>query len=264
MQFRSSSSRAVRVVARVWSSVIPPRPCSLCCQSLAAIIVLASQVLAQASAPSRQPVRFGRLMIDTQVGSERELGFKPPDLGIGVTIEKPFGPHIELQTFAEFSPDKKYITNDGNNFQWGARAIWFPCWRIGVSGEARRNYLWTSQFNKSGWALAPGLTIRDSFGTKSGRFSADYVIPSGCVWAAQCRLPADGIQSNRTQGPEFVQEFRALSLGPRYTLRVGGKLAFYHFCDQANPLVIAARTCRLANMMALTLRIERGGKDEWY
>ena len=110
----------------------------------------------------------------------------------------------------------------------------------------------------------PGLTIRDSFGTKSGRFSADYVIPNGCVWAAQCRLPADGIQSNRTQGPEVSQEFRALSLSPKYTMRLGGKLAFYHFCDQANPLVIVPRTCHFANTMALTLRLELGGKDQWY
>ena len=106
--------------------------------------------------------------------------------------------------------------------------------------------------------------IRDDLLGLRGRFSADYVVPTGCVWAAECRLPADGIQSNRVQGPEFDQEFRALSAGPKFTIRVGGELAFYHFCDQTNPLTIAPRTCHLANMSAMTLRLEFGGKDRWY
>jgi hypothetical protein len=227
-------------------------------------ILFASQVFAQAQPASGKPIPFGRLIVDTQIGSARELGFKPPDLGVGFTIEKPIGPHVELQAFADFSPDKKYITNDGNNFIWGAKGIWFPRWHVGISGEIRRSYLWTSQFNKSGWILKPGVMIRDSFGTMAGRFSVDYVVPRGCVWATECRLPADDIQSNRTQGPELLQEFRVLSLTPKYTVRLGGELAFYHFCDQANPLVIVIRTCHFANTMAVTLRLEFSGKDEWY
>ena len=166
----------------------------LACAGLFASILCASQVLAQASPPLRDVIPFGRLIIDSQIGNERELGFKPPDLGFGFSFEKLLGPNIELQSFAEYSPDKKYITNNGNNFLCGATGIWFLRCRFGVSGEARRSYLWTSQSNKSGWIFAPGLMIRDSFGTRPGRFSVDYVIPRGCVWAAQCRLPPDGFQ----------------------------------------------------------------------
>jgi hypothetical protein len=246
-----------------WSSISGSKAGLATAGLLLILILFASHLFAQAL-PGNESIPFGRLMVDTQIGSERELGFKPPDLGVGFTIEKPMGPHIELQTFAEYSRDKKYITNDGNNFIWGARGIWFPRWHMGISGEIRQSRLWTSQFYKSGWTPTAGVMIRDSFGSMPGRFWVDYLIPRGCVWAAECKLPPDGIQSNRTQGPEFYQEFRALSLGPKYALRLGGKLAFYHFCDQANPLVIVPRACHLADTMALTVRIEFSGKDQWY
>lgn len=226
--------------------------------------VFAPHLFAQASPAARDPIPFDRILLDAQVGYEKDIGFKPPNLGVGFSIEKPVGPSIELQTFGAYSPDKKYVTNDGNNFRWGVSGIWFPRWRVGISGGVSQSYLWTSQFNKSGWVVAPGVIIRDSFGIMPGRLAVDYVIPRGCVWAAECRLPADGIQSNRTQGPQFFQEFRVSSLGRNYTIRAGAKLAFYHFCDQANPLVILPRTCHFANTMALTVRIERGGKDPWY
>ena len=252
----------MRSTSSFWTA--SPGKTGLACAGLFVSILFASQALAQAAPVLRDAIPFDRLIIDSQIGNERELGFKSPDLGVGFSFEKLLGPSIELQSFAEYSPDKKHITNNGNNFLWGAKGIWFLRWRFGVSGEVRRSYLWTSQFNKSGWVFALGLMVRDNFGTRSGRFSVDYVIPRGCVWAAQCRLPPDGIQSNRTQGPEFSQEFRALSLGPKYTMRLGGKLAFYHFCDQAKPLVIVPRTCHFANTMALSLRLELGGKDQWY
>jgi hypothetical protein len=231
---------------------------------LPAIFLFALQLCGQTVSSSSESVPFARLLVKTQIGNDKQLGFKPPDLGIGFGIEKPVGAHVELQTFAEYSPDKKYITNDGNNFVWGMKGMWFPRWRAGISAELRQSYLWTSQFNKSGWIVAPGFLFRDAFGSAQGRFSVDYVIPRGCVWAAECQLPADGIQSNRTQGPEFAQEFRALSLGAKYTIRVGGELAFYHFCDQANPLVISPRSCHFADTIAMTVRLEFGGKDLWY
>jgi hypothetical protein len=228
-----------------------------------AVILLASRLFAQTQAPAMENMPFGRVLLDTKIGSQRQLGFKPPDFGLGLTIEKPIGPHVELQTYAEYSPDKKYVTNDGNNFLWGAKGIWFPRWRAGISGDIRRSYLWTSEFAKGGWVIAPGFVIRDALATMRGRLSVDYVIPRGCVWAAQCML-SSGIQSNRTQGPEFTQEFRAISFGPNYTIRLGGELAFYHFCDQANPLVIAPRTCHLADTIDGQFRLEFGGKDKWY
>ena len=209
-------------------------------------------------------VPFARIILNGQIGDETQLGFKPPDIGIGLAVEKPVGRHVELQTFANYSPDRKYATNNGNNFGWGGEAIWFPLWRVGVSAEIRQSYLWTSLFNKSGWTRSAGLVVRDGFLGAPGRFSFDYVIPSGCVWAAECRLPPDLIQSNRTQGPEFYQEFRVARLGSKYGMRMGDKVAIYHFCDQTNPMVRVRRTCHTAVTIALTVRIELGGKDEWY
>jgi hypothetical protein len=250
MEFRSSSPLQSRGF-----------PFAVC---LLVTFLFTLQLCGQSLPNGSESVPFARLLVNTRIGNDEQLGFKPPDLGIGFGIEKPVGIHVELQALAEYSPDKKYITNDGNNFVWGVKGIWFPRWRAGISGELRQSHLWTSEFNKSGWIVAPGLIVRDAFGTVQGRFSVDYVIPRGCVWAAECRLPADGIQSNRTQGPELGQEFRVLSLRSKYTIRVGGELSFYHFCDQANPLVILPRTCHFADAMALTVRLEFGGKDLWY
>lgn len=250
MEFRSSSPSESRG--------LPFASCLL-------LIFLFAPQLGGQTLPSRsESVPFVRLLVNTQTGNDKQLGFKPPDLGIGFGIEKPVGAHVELQAFAEYSPDKKYITNDGNNFVWGLDGIWFPHRRAGLLAELRQSHLWTSKFDKSGWIVAPGLVVRDAFGNAQGRFSVDYAIPRGCVWAAECQLPADGIQSNRTQGPELAQEFRALSLGAKYTVRVGGELAFYHFCDQTNPLVILPRTCHFADTMVLTVRLEFGSKDPWY
>ena len=240
-----------------------------CGVSLAVAIVLAMMlgaphfVAAQSSA-ALEPMPLGRLLIDGQIGNETELGFKLPSFSVGFTIEKPVGPHVELQTSAAYSPDKKFLTNDGNSLLWGLRGIWLTRLHVGISGEIRNSHLWTSEFHKSGWTSAAGVMIRDDLLGLPGRFSADYVVPTGCVWAAKCKLPADGIQSNRTQGPEFYQEFRVLSAGPKFGMRLGGKLAFYHFCDQTNPLIIAPRTCHLANTSAMTLRLEFGGKDRWW
>jgi hypothetical protein len=231
---------------------------------LATITPFAPPVFTQVPPAISEPIPFGRLMIETQLGTEKQLGFKPPDLGFGFSVEKPIGPHVELQSSVAYSPDKKYISNDGNGFRWGARVIWFPRRRFGISGEIRRSYLWTSQFEKSGWTTTAGVMIRDNLLGAAGRFSVDYVIPEGCVWAVECLLPANGIQSNRTQGPEFYQEIRALSLAPGYTMRFGGRVSFYHFCDQANPFAPAPRTCHLVDTMALTVRLEFGGKDRWY
>src|SRR2546427_3201115 len=247
-------------------SVIMARSTSRWAALLAMLTLFASHVFAQSTATGLAPpyIPFARMILNGQIGDETQLGFKPPDLGIGLAVEKPIGRHVELQTFANYSPDKKYVTNNGNNFDWGATAIWFPRWRVGVSGEIRQSYLWTSLFDKSGWTRSAGIVVRDSFLGGPGRLAVDYVIPSGCVWATQCRLPADGIQSNRTQGPEFYQEFRVASLGGKSAMRMGDKVAIYHFCDQANPLIPTDRPCHTAVTIGFTVRIEFGGKDQWY
>jgi hypothetical protein len=41
-------------------------------------------------------------------------------------------------------------------------------------------------------------------------------------------------------------------------MRLDGQIAFYHFCDQANPFVTAPRTCHFGNTMGVFVGIERG------
>jgi hypothetical protein len=206
---------------------------------------------------------FGRLLVDTSIGDEKRLGFIPPNLAIGITLEKPVGNHIEFQTGVSYSPDNKFATHDGNNFAWTAKGILFPRWRVGFSARVGKTYLWTSQFSKQAWDNRIGLVIRNHMWGVPGRFSVDYVIPSGCVWAVKCLLPLDGIQSNRTQGPEFNQEFRTWTFGSasKYTLRVGEKIGMYHFCDQSNPLVQTRRICHVGGITGLTLRLELGSTE---
>ena len=229
---------------------------------LCLVILSSSPLFAQAPKDEAPPSYLVSVSLD--IGSAKQLGFKPPFLAVTTGIDKPVGRHFEIGAGVAYSPSRKYVTNDGNGFAWNAEATWFPRWRVGISGGVGESYLWTSQFHKSGWLVYPSVTVRNSFGTMPGRFSITYVVPRGCVWAAECTLPANGIQSNRTQGPEFAQEFRAHELGPKYRIVVGGSLAFYHFCDQANPLVISPRTCHFAETLDASLALEFGGKGRWY
>jgi hypothetical protein len=236
--------------------------------TLLILTVAAAKVLAQGAPRGEASVppltlSSSRLIIDSTVGTADALGFIPPDLAVGVTIEKPIRRHFEAQGYGQYSPDRKYATKDGNNFAWGGKVIWFPRWRLGVSLAGRQSFLWTSLFNKNGWTHTAGIVVRDHLLGSPGRLTLDYVIPSGCVWAAECRLPSDGIQSSRTQGPQFYQEFRIWTFGrkSKYTIRMGDRAALYHFCDQSNPLVETRRTCHVGATLGLNLRSEFGGND---
>jgi hypothetical protein len=203
----------------------------------------------QAYPAGKQSTTLWTLNADT--GSDAGLGFKLPHLALGVSFERPIGKRFELLGGVSYSPDRKYITNDGNSFSMSATSLFWINGRFAVSGTLYQSFLWTSQFNKRAWAPAPGIVIRDNFGAP-GRLYIDYVLPTGCQWGASCP-----IQSNRLQGPEFEWEHL---LWPRFAL--GFHLGFYRVLNQANPLDRAAgRTGEWTGDSYLVMRYEFHSRD---
>jgi hypothetical protein len=198
------------------------------------------QVSSQALA-DRRP----RLLLDTEIGSETSLGYKLPSTAFGPSLEIPVAKRIEFQVSSAYSPDRKAITNDGNSLKLSGSAISFTNHLVGLIATIERNWLWTSQFDKSAWLPSAGVVIRDE-----GRLYLTYLLPTGCVWATPsnpCR-----IQSNRLQGIELKQDVRSASHA-----RWGFKIGFYRFCDQGNPNdPPAGRKCHFAATTLVTLRFE--------
>jgi hypothetical protein len=190
-----------------------------------------------------------RFLLDAEVGSQASLGYKNPSTAFGPSIEIPLAKRLEFQASGAYSPDRKAITNDGQSLKVGSSAIGFANYRLGFIATLERNWLWTSQFDKSGWLPSAGVVIRnDYFGP--GRLYLTYVVPTGCVWATPSN-PCK-IQSNRLQGIELRQDIRS----PSHT-RWGFRAGFYRFCDQGNPNdPQAGRKCHFAATALATLRFE--------
>jgi hypothetical protein len=194
-------------------------------QKIALLVLLTAQpVLAwQVQTPTFSSTR---LLFDSEIGTEANLGYKLPSTEYGFSVEQPLSKRFELQSSLSYSPDKKIITGNGNSFLVSGTGIVWVTSRVGLSGAYDYSWLWTSQFNKNGWAPSAGTVIRNSlFGP--GRIYVSYIFPTGCVWATPSN-PCK-IQSNRLQGPEFNEEVRVSS-----RLRVGFKLGAFHFCEQSN------------------------------
>jgi hypothetical protein len=174
-----------------------------------------------------------RWLLDSQIGTASGLGYHLPDLSLGATVEKPFGGHSlgegrwEAQGDVFWSPDRKYITGDGNTAQIDGKGLFWLNSRLSLFGEARFVHLWTDQFDKSTLAPSAGIVVRDRWFGLPGRLYVDYLFPTGCQWATStnpCR-----IQSNRITGIEFFQEFRMYR-----HWRVGVKGAWLQFANQGN------------------------------
>jgi hypothetical protein len=168
------------------------------------------------------PVRW---LIDFETGSDEGLGYKLPHLKFGISFERPVG-RIELQGGVAYSPDRKYVTNDGNSLRLESRALGWITGRFAITSSLRHSSLWTSQFNKSALYPAIGFAFRENWGDSPGRFYVDYVLPTGCQWGTSCP-----IQSNRVQGPEFYWETLMYS-----HFRLGLETGIYHILDQSNNL----------------------------
>lgn len=193
-----------------------------------------------------------RWLFDTAVGSQTSFGYQFPSTQYGFTVEQPVTNRFEFQGSMAFSPDKKYITNDGSSIILEGTGIAWLNWRVGASASFERSWLWTSQFDKSAWNPIFGLVMRDSI-LGPGRFTAGYVFPTGCVWATAANPCL--IQSNRTQGVDLGQEWRIMT-----HLRFGINFGIYHYCAQSNenePSV--PRTCFLAPITMIAFRFEFPG-----
>src|SRR5260370_30661256 len=190
-----------------------------------------------------------RLLLDAEAGTQTSLGYKFPSTGFGPSIEVPVAKHFEFQADALYSPDRKAITNDGQSLNVSGSAIRFATQRLGFIASLERNWLWTSQFDKSAWFPSTGIVIRnDYFGP--GRAYLTYVFPTGCVWATPSN-PCQ-IQSNRLQGIQLRHDLRAA-----LHMRWGFETGLYHFCDQANPSAPQlGRRCHWAATALATLRFE--------
>jgi hypothetical protein len=190
-----------------------------------------------------------RLLFDSEIGSQTSLGYKLPSTAFGPSLEIPVAKRMEFQVSSDYSPDRKAITNDGNSLKLSGSAISFANYRVGFIATIERNWLWTSQFDKSAWLPSAGVVFRSDY-SGPGRLYLTYVLPTGCVWATAgnpCK-----IQSNRLQGIEVRQDIRSSS-----HTRWGFKAGFYRFCDQGNPNdPQAGRKWHFATTALATLRFE--------
>jgi hypothetical protein len=217
------------------------------------VLISASSSRAQAFPAGRMPsLPSGKIsatgwLFDSETGSESGLGFKMPHLAFGPSFEHRVGRHFEVQGRASYSPDKKYITNDGNSFKSKATGLYWITDSLALTGSVRQSNLWTSQFDKHSWAPSAGIGIREMIAGYPGRIYLEYVFPTGCQWGTSCP-----IQSNRTQGAEVYWEERILP-----HLRLGFQLGVYHILNQGNPLLPAIpRTGQVTGDSLVILRYE--------
>jgi hypothetical protein len=190
------------------------------------ILGLAFSVAMKAQALHTVRQSENRWLVDFEAGSKAGLGYKIPHIAFGISLERSFGRRFELQGRASYSPDKKYITNNGNSLLTNLTGLVWVSDRFAISSGFRQSTLWTSQFEKKALAPTIGVVIRERFYDMPGRFYVDYLFPTGCQWGVNCP-----IQSNRLQGPEGYWEHR---LWPHF--RLGVQFGFYRILNQSNEL----------------------------
>jgi hypothetical protein len=213
-------------------------------------LATANPMVGQETQPST--LFSARLLYESEIGTEANLGYKLPSTAFGLLVEQPLGKRFELQSRVSYSPDKKVITDNGNSFLVSGTGIVWATSRVGLSGAYGYSWLWTSQFDKNGWAPSAGTVIRNSlFGP--GRIYVSYIFPTGCVWATPSN-PCK-IQSNRLQGIDVTPEVQISS-----HIRVGLNVGLYHFCDQSNQNDPAVpRQCHLGGTELLVVRLNLPG-----
>jgi hypothetical protein len=203
------------------------------------------------TASSNGPESGTRWLLDFETGSESALGYKLPHLLFALAIEKPVG-KFEIQGRMGYSPDKKYITNDGNSLRLKSSALYWITQRFAITSNVERSSLWTSQFSKNAIYPSFGVAIRENWGGGASRFYVDYLIPTGCQWGAGCP-----IQSSRLQGPEIYWEFLMSS-----HLRLGIQTGVFHILEQSNELrPDIPRVGSISGESLLLLRYEFHGRD---
>lgn len=256
-KFKKTWSKTIRVGGSQGADTCVGRTVTV--RHLRRCLLLAPILVASVSAGTLPAAKCcgPRWLIDVESGTDSGLGYKLPHLAFGISTERPFGHTFELQAGLLYSPDRKYVTNDGNSLNARVKGIYWISPRMGLTGALRHSNLWTSQFNKAGWGVSAGIAIRDRFGGFPGRVYIDYLFPFGCQWGPNCP-----IQSNRIQGPEIYWENR---LYPH--IRFGAKLGFYHVLNQSNNLrPDIPRTGEWTGDAHVVIRYEfsRGSLDIYY
>ena len=223
----------------------------------AALLVLAFAGPLGAQTQSMERGATTHWLFDIETGSEAGLGFKMPHLATGFGVEQSVGKHYELQGRVAYSPDKKYITNDGSALKMMGTGLYWINQSFALTGTLRHSDLWTSQFVKSSWAPSAGIAIREFGFGYPGRIYLGYLFPTGCEWGPRCP-----IQSYRTQGAEIYWETR---IAPH--VRLGILYGFYHLLTQSNELrPDIPRTGEVTGDVLVTVRYElrRGSMDKMY
>lgn len=255
-------------------------------------VALVAGLAAQAVPASTSAGYGARLLLDYEIGCDGGLGFKCPHIGVGASGEVPLlADRLELLPAFTFSPDHKTFSDTGHSIgATAAAAVWFTH-RAGAYGGVKWSAYWSTQphgqvctvevsdsfsipnsklqvascspvyttpLYKSGVIPFVGAVIRDGWFASPGRLYVSYLFPTGCVWAAQCTLPADGVQSNRIQGIRGDQEFRLYRLTEHSAMRFGIVAEWVNFCDQSNPQVITKRICHNTGAISMTVRLELG------
>ena len=206
------------------------------------------------------PIGAARILATGEIGTASGLGYQLPHLSAGIDLEKPLGSHWEAQGGVSWSPDRKYLTGQGNAVRASASGLFWPIQDVAVTGGVEYSHLWAGAFQKSAWFPFAGAILRDGWYGSPGRFYVHYVFSAGCQWATAAN-PCT-IQSNRISGVEGFQEFR---LWPHWRFGIRG--AWWHFADQSNPLDPAAgRVWHDTGTVAVVVRYEfrAGSVDESY
>ena len=174
--------------------------------------------------PSYAQTNSVRSYGEIQFGSETGLGYKFPHTAFGLGFEVPVK-KVEVDLNATFSPDRKYITNDGRVFSsHDIGILWLH--NVGLSGGATWSELHTSQFSKNTINPTAGMVFRFRVSNFSPmRLYVDWLFPTGTY------NPQTKIESNRLTGPEIYLEAQAWSHA-----RIGTKFGVYHGLSQGNPL----------------------------
>jgi hypothetical protein len=191
-----------------------------------ALLVLFFVVCARSQALPPGKHNSTEWLLDTEFGSESGMGFKLPHTAFGVGFERSAGKSFEVQASIRFSPDKKYITNDGNSFVLRTKSVFWMTNHFGVTAGVVRGQLWTSQFTKGSWSPAIGISLKERSLDFPGRLYINYLAPTGCEWGPGCPM-----QSNRTHGPELEWEKLVWE-----HMRWGLHFGVYHVLNQSNPL----------------------------
>jgi hypothetical protein len=123
-----------------------------------------------------------QLFLDSEIGGKSGLAYYQPSTNFGRAFEVPVGDRFEMEASARYSPDKKVITNNGNQLLIKGSGIFWLTSRFGISGSYQHNWLWTSEFNEEGRNPLIGSVVRNHF-AQPGRFYMNYVFPTGCVRA---------------------------------------------------------------------------------